>query len=248
VLRFSMITMAYVPDTVSELKKHNIGASSGKSVWSYLLSFSWIVLIVLLFLKFFVYQQVTVIGESMEPGYQTNQLLLVDQINKNFKRGQVVAVYEDKDVAKTADYWTRFKTRFYLKRVIGLPGEEIEMAGDKVIIYNSQYPDGRVLSEDYVADSVKNKEETQGYYFPKTKIADGNYFAMGDNRINSLDSREKGTFPEYSLFGQETLRFWPLSDAGLFSLPKYQYREISSDLKERINYFKTSQINNTEDF
>jgi signal peptidase I len=248
VLRFSMTNMAYVPETVSELKKYRIGASNGKSVWSYLLSFSWIVLIVLLFLKFFVYQQVTVIGESMEPSYQTNQLLLVDQINKNFNRGQVVAVYEDKDVAKTADYWTRFKTRFYLKRVVGLPGEEIEMVGDKVIIYNSLYPDGRVLSEDYVADSVKNKEELSNYYYPKTKIDAANYFVMGDNRVNSLDSRDKGTFPDYALFGQETLRFWPLSDFSLFSLPNYQYIELNNEIKERINYLKSSQNTNNEDY
>ena len=108
-----LTTMAYVPETVRELTKFNIIGASGKSVWSVLVSISWVILISLLLLKSFVYQQVTVIGESMEPSYQTNQLLLVDQINKNFNRGQVVAVYEDKEVAKTADYWTRFQTRFF---------------------------------------------------------------------------------------------------------------------------------------
>ncbi|MEM1312655.1 MAG: signal peptidase I [Patescibacteria group bacterium] len=235
--------MAYVPDTVGELKKFNFIGASGKNIWSFFVSLSWLVLIGLFLLKLFVYQQVTVIGESMEPSYQTDQLLLVDQVNKNFKRGQVVAVYEDKEVAKTADYWTRFKTRFFLKRVIGLPGEEIQMVGDKVIIYNEEFPEGKVLDEDYVSKEVKSQEEILRYYFPRTKIQDNDYFVMGDNRLNSLDSRERGTFPDYALFGQETLRFWPLRDATLFSLPEYSYSDIDEELKAKIEYLEITQNN-----
>lgn len=197
-------------------------------------SIFWLVLIVMLLLKFFVYQQVTVVGASMEPNYFTGELLLVNQIDKNIERGQVVAVYEDKEVAKNADYWTRFQTRFFLKRVIGLPGEEVEMVGDTVIIYNSNFPSGKVLVEDYISQDVKNKEKVSNYYFPRTKITEKNYFVLGDNRINSKDSRMIGTFPDYSIFGQETLRFWPIEKLGIFSLHKYEYLDISSDLQARI--------------
>lgn len=205
-------------------------------------SIFWFVLIVMLLLKFFVYQQVAVVGASMEPNYFTGELLLVNQIDKNIERGQVVAVYEDKEVAKNADYWTRFQTRFFLKRVIGLPGEEVEMVGDAVIIYNSNFPSGKVLVEDYISQDVKNKEKVSNYYFPRTKIAEKNYFILGDNRINSKDSRMIGTFPDYSIFGQETLRFWPVEKLGMFSLHKYEYSDVSSDLQASITEAKKRLI------
>jgi signal peptidase I len=221
---------------------------SRSRTWSIVGAVAWLLLLGLLVLKFFVYQQVTVVGESMQPNYYTGQLLLVDQINKTFNRGQVVAVYEDPSVAKTADYWTRFKTTFYLKRIIGLPGEEVEMVGGKVIIYNNQYPNGVVLSEDYISSDVKDKEEAENYYYPKTKVPDNNYFVMGDNRVNSLDSREKGTFPNYAIFGQETLRFWPFANSGLFSLPNYTYTPLSDDIISKINYFRQTQTQDNNSF
>ena len=221
---------------------------SKSRVWSVIGAVGWLVLLTLLVLKFFVFQQVTVVGQSMEPNYYTGQLLLVNQIDKTYNRGQVVAVYEDTAVAKNADYWTRFKTRFFLKRIIALPGESVELVGDKVIIYNSQYPNGTVLNEDYISDSVKNKEENTNYYFPKTKVAEGNYFVMGDNRVNSLDSREKGTFPDYAIFGQETIRFWPFADLAMFNLPKYNYQPIPDDLQTQINNLRELQVTDNRSF
>jgi signal peptidase I len=205
----------------------------------------WIITLTLLVLKFAVYQQVNVIGESMEPNYFTNEMLLVNTINKNIKRGQVTAVYEDKDAGKNANYLTRFSTKFYLKRIIGLPNEEIEIVGSTVIIYNTENPDGWVLKEDYVGQRAKLIEDQKRYYFPRTKIPANNYFVMGDNRSNSTDSRIRGTFPEYDIFGQETLKYWPLSKLELFQLPEYSKEPINDTLKALRDELKSREEKNT---
>jgi signal peptidase I len=217
---------------------------SGKiSFWSVLWSILWILLGILLVLRIFVYQQVNVVGASMEPNYFTDEMLVVDQRQQTLQRGQVVAVYEDKEIARKANYFTRFdpKTRFFLKRVIGLPGEQVEMVGGKVIIYNSTYPNGVVLSEDYIASEVKRQEELLDYYYPKTKIEQGTYFLLGDNRTNSTDSRVRGAFPTYSIFGQEVFRYWPVARASWFDLPPYTFTDLSSEMKQKINQAKSKQ-------
>lgn len=214
------------------------------SFWSWFWSFLWVLIMVLLFLKFVIFQQVTVVGESMQPNYYTGEQLFVNQVDKNFQRGQVVAVYRDKDVAKTADYFTRFNAVFFLKRVIGLPGEEIEIIGDKTIIYNQQHPDGAILTETYLGPEVvaKEKENCQKNlttcYFKRTKIEPNYYFLMGDNRVNSTDSRSVGTFPIYSILGQETFRVWPLAKSTKFDLPKYQWQPIDDKIKEDLVKFR----------
>jgi signal peptidase I len=202
-------------------------------------SLIWVVTISLLVLKFAVYQQVNVVGESMEPNYFTNEMLLVNTIDKSFSRGKVVAVYEDIDAAKTANYFTRFNTKFYLKRIIGLPGEEIEIVGSHVIIYNSEFPEGVVLDEDYIGDRARYIEDQKGYYYQKTKIPENNYFVMGDNRSNSTDSRIRGFFPEYAIFGQETLRYWPFNRYDLFTTPVYKTEAISESIKQQREELKT---------
>lgn len=221
------------PDqSFSNIKKKT---SRADLIWSLV----WVFAISLLVLKFAVYQQVNVIGESMEPNFSTGQMLLVNTINKNIKRGQVTAVYEDKDAGKNSNYFTRFNTKFYLKRIIGLPNEEIEIVGSTVIIYNSENPEGFALKEDYVGSRAKLVEDQKKYYFSKTKIPSDSYFVMGDNRSNSTDSRVRGSFPVYDIFGQETLKYWPLEKAELFQLPEYPKRPLSDSLKSIRDEYKT---------
>gem|GEM_PF-571810 len=194
-----------------------------------------LIAVTLLGLKLFVYQQVTVVGESMLPSYEDGQLLMVNQLDKNHQRGQVVAVYADENVAKTADYFTRFSARFFLKRIIGLPGESIEIIDSNVIIYNKESPNGVVLNEPYITSEIKRTEKLRNYYYPKTEITKDHFFLMGDNRSNSTDSRNKtlGAVPEYSLFGIENFRFWPASDFDMFSSPAYTFSPFDETLKSR---------------
>jgi len=118
--------------------------SSGSQFWAVVWGVFILFLLTILLVKFFVFQQVTVVGSSMVPNYRDGQLLLVNQLDKTFNRGQVVAVFADKEVAKSAsesdivgNYMTRFSAKFFLKRIVGLPGEEIEIIDSKVIIYNT---------------------------------------------------------------------------------------------------------------
>jgi len=208
-------------------------------------SFVWILVLILLVLRIFVFQQVSVQGASMQPNYFERDMLLINQIDRTFKRGQVVAVYEDSAIAKNANYFTRFdpKTVFFLKRVIGLPGEEVEMVGGKVIIYNQEFPDGALLDEDYIAQEIKISEELTKYYYKKTKIQPNTYFLLGDNRTNSTDSRKVGAFPDYSIFGQENFRYWPLASASYFSLPNYNYTDLPPSLIDQRREYE--QINSS---
>jgi signal peptidase I len=201
--------------------------------WSFFWTILWLLLLVVVIFKFVIFQQVTVVGKSMQPNYEDGQLLLVNQIDKNFKRGQVVAVYEDRNIAKNADYFTRFSARFFLKRIIGLPNEEIEVVGSKVIIYNAEFPNGAVLQEDYIPQNTKNSEEQRNEYFPRTKISDIDYFVMGDNRSNSTDSRSKnlGPIANFAMFGQETTRLLPSIE--LFDLPSYEFLPIDEKTENR---------------
>ncbi len=204
-------------------------------VWSGI----WLIAISLLILKFAVYQQVNVIGESMEPNYYTNEMLLVNTIDKNFQRGRVVAVYEDIEAGKDANYFTRFSTKFYLKRIIALPNEEVEIVGDQVVIYNSQFPDGALLNEDYLGQRARTIENQRGYYYPRTKVPADNFFVLGDNRSNSTDSRIRGFFPSYAIFGQETLRYWPLARYDMFSMPIYEPKLLDQEFQNKREELKS---------
>ena len=229
-----------MPENTSNLPKKNFFAS----FWSWFWTIVWFLIMLVLILKFVIFQQVTVVGESMQPNYYTGEQLFVNQIDKNFRRGQVVAVFRDREVAKTADYFTRFNAVFFLKRVIGLPGEEIEIIGDKTIIYNKENPSGVILTENYLGSSVVAKEKencAQNYascYFKRIKIEPNFFFLMGDNRVNSTDSRSVGSFTDYSILGQESFRFWPLATSSVFSLPDYKFLPIDAKTQEEITKFK----------
>jgi signal peptidase I len=223
-----------------------------KSIFINVLSWFWTIsfgiVMLLLILKFVVFQQVNVVGPSMQPNYYTGDLLFVNQIDKNFRRGQVVAVYEDRNVAKNADYFTRFQAKFYLKRIIALPGEEVEILGDKVIIYNKENANGAILEEKYMGQEIirQEKENCQNNlnscYFAKIKIPNNEYFLLGDNRVQSSDSRALGPFPDYALFGQEALRFWPFDRKEIFNLPDYKWVPLDSQTKTRIEEFKKMRL------
>jgi signal peptidase I len=110
---------------------------------------------------------------------------------------------------------TRPKSRDFIKRVIGLPGETIQITNGVV---NIKTPQGRSfnLSEPYL-----NSERDTGSYGPFT-IPAGTYFVMGDNRTNSSDSRTAlGPIPKSRIIGRAFIRIWPLGRFGFFHRPTY---------------------------
>lgn len=248
------------PDTKHVSNNFSIDKAKAKkqfNIWTFLLTlFGNLILIfalTLLILKLFVFQQVEVDGLSMYPNFNDRDYLMMNSIDKNFERGQVVALYSNDKFAYKAThelnpydaYMARFdcgnpcNAKFFLKRIIGLPNEEIEVANGDVIIYNKQNPNGSVLKEDYITQNIKDNMKRMNYHFAKTRIPEGKFFVMGDNRTNSTDSRVIGAIADYAIFGKQVVRIGnftnnngnPVDTYKWFDLPKYEFTAIPEDDK-----------------
>jgi len=172
------------------------------------LSFTLIALLIVIPIRIYIAQPFIVSGASMFPTFETGDYLVVDQISYNFDkptRGDVIIFKYPNDTSK-----------FFIKRIIGLPGEIIEIEGTKVYIVGD---DGKrhELSEPYI---TLQREE-----FIEKKLASDEYFVMGDNRLASLDSRNWGPLKENFIIGKAFLRLLPFDE--LNYLPgKYQNYEL----------------------
>ena len=155
--------------------------------------------------RYFLFKPFYVKGQSMEPSYYAKEYLIIDEITYRFRepeRGEVVvfkAPFEKDD--------------YYIKRVLGLPGERVKIEDGKVIIYNEQYPEGVVTEERYL------EEKTPGSI--NVSLGPDQYFVMGDNRDESFDSRRFGPVSRDAIVGRTRLRGWPVTRAGLFQKPQY---------------------------
>ena len=154
--------------------------------------------------RYFLFKPFYVRGQSMEPTFYEHDYLIIDELSYRFrepKRGEVV-------VFKAPN-----GTDYYLKRVVGLPGERVKIENNKVIIYNEEKPQGMVLNEAYLEEqTLGNVMETLGQ---------DEYFLLGDNRDASYDSRRFGSVSKKKLVGRAWLRGWPPSRVGALALPIY---------------------------
>jgi signal peptidase I len=131
-------------------------------------------------------QPVVVEGNAMMPAFHNGDKVLTDKNVSELKRGDVITFLYPKD-----------RTKWYIKRIIGLPGETVEIRQGKV------YINGQVLDEPYV-DETFNQTKAN---FPPQKIAEYNYFVMGDNRDNSSDSRYWGAVDMQLIKGKYYLTY-----------------------------------------
>ncbi|UCF38159.1 MAG: signal peptidase I [Acidobacteriota bacterium] len=144
----------------------------------------------------FVVQPVKVEGTSMLPQLEDQERIFVNKFIyhvSEIERGDVVVFWYPKDPAKS-----------FIKRVIGLPGEEIEIRRGVV------YVNGRELVEPYVPYEFFDPSSSG-----PTRVASGSYFVLGDHRNSSNDSRNWGTVPIENIFGQAVFRYWPVTKLGL---------------------------------
>ena len=178
-----------------------------------------IVLIIAVFilLGVFVAQPVVVEGTSMLPQLHDGERLLVNKlVYYKFKsvswghieRGDIVVFWFPNDPDKS-----------YVKRVIGLPGETVEVRGGKVFI------DGTQLDESYL-DTEHN--QTMPNVQPK-KVDKHYFFVMGDNRDNSSDSRYWGLVPEKYVYGKAFFRYWKPSNIGFINHGEYNIEDVKPD-------------------
>lgn len=153
-------------------------------------------LIIILPIRFFIIQPFFVKGQSMEPNFRENDYLIVDELSFRLRepqRGEVVVLRSPLE-----------RNYFFIKRIVGLPGETISIKNGEVTIFSKSRPQGDVLDEPY----LKNGEVTDGNL--ELKIPEGQYFVMGDNRRYSYDSRRWGLLGKADLIGRVWLRLWPI--------------------------------------
>lgn len=178
-----------------------------KAVWKELLNTVLYILVVLAatwLLITFVVQRTRVEGESMEPTLQDGDSLFVDKMTYRFKDPErydiiVFPPYEDQ------------KGVYYIKRIIGLPGETIQITEDGTIWIN-----GEALNDVYGKEVIASYNIGTTAVEPLT-LGDDEYFVMGDNRNNSLDSRSSivGNVKRAQITGRAWIRIWPLESFGL---------------------------------
>ena len=168
-----------------------------------------IALIAVVAIKYFLVQPFIVNGASMEPSFYDGDYLLIDELSYRFKdpqRGDVIVFKAPQD-----------ESTYYIKRVIGLPGERVEIQDRSIRIYSANDPDGLELEETYLQDGIRN--EWRGNIIVTLK--DGQYFVLGDNRVNSYDSRFWGPLEKDSIVGLVKLRLWPMQEVSFFNRVEY---------------------------
>lgn len=158
-------------------------------------------------IRYYLFKPFYVKGASMEPNFYEREYLIIDELSYRFRepqRGEVV-VFRYPENPK----------EYFLKRIIGLPGETIKISGGLVTIYNAEHPEGAAIDEMYLpTDMVTEGDRT-------IKIGTSQYFLMGDNRSNSYDSRRFGPVDRGLIVGRAWLRGWPVSRAQTFSAPEF---------------------------
>lgn len=146
-------------------------------------------------------------SESMVPTLVVNDRLIIEKLTYRFRapeRGEIVVFEPTKTLEQQ-----NFKDAF-IKRVIGLPGEVVEVKEGKVFI------NGQALSENYI-------EEKPNYNYGPVTVPEGQYLVLGDNRNKSYDSHYWGFVPREKLIGRAIIRFWPFDRFGnLAEHPDYQ--------------------------
>ncbi len=169
-----------------------------------------IAFVVMLAFRLFVAEPFIVSGSSMVPNFHNREYLIINKIGYRLhqpERGDVIVFKYPRDL-----------TQYFIKRVIGLPGEKVKVADGRVTIYNKEHPDGKVLDEPY----LPNQAVTFGGE-GTTTLGSDEYFVLGDNRQASSDSRVWGVLPRNDLVGKVWLRVFPLGDFGIIKSPTLKF-------------------------
>ncbi|MFZ5364850.1 MAG: signal peptidase I [Patescibacteria group bacterium] len=181
-------------------------------VWD-LLKVACISLAIIIPVRYFLIQPFYVKGASMEPNLYDHEYLIIDEISYRFngpERGDIVVFKYPLD-----------QSQYFIKRVIGLPGEKVEVKDGMIYIYST---DQEGTARKYVLNET-------GYLDPSIKtygnhaftLAADEYFMLGDNRTQSLDSRTFGPVYRDLIMGKVWLRGWPFNRAMVFSEVEYGF-------------------------
>lgn len=159
-------------------------------------------------IRLFVFQPFIVKGASMEQSFHNGDYLIVDEIGYRFKtpeRGEVLVFKYPLD-----------KSQRFIKRIIGLPGERVDITGGRVNI-TSAVGDKKVLNEIYITTPLSEMVLENN----SLTLGPNEYYVMGDNRAHSFDSRSWGVLKKEDIVGRVVFRAWPPLDVTLFPAPQY---------------------------
>jgi len=181
-------------------KEKELPEKKSSSIRSFIF-FALLVLVIVLPIRLYVAKPFIVSGTSMYPTFNSWHYLIIDQLTYKFhppQRGDVIVFR-----------FPQNPSRFFIKRIIGLPNETVKIKGSDVTIINATHKKGFVLNEPYVLpENRKNDNMT-------IKLTGDEYFVMGDNRKASADSRYWGPLEYYRIVGRVYLRLFPFSDFGI---------------------------------
>ncbi|HVM76596.1 MAG TPA: signal peptidase I [Candidatus Paceibacterota bacterium] len=152
-------------------------------------------------------QPFLVSGTSMVPTFASGDYVLTDELTFHFRtpeRGEVVVFHDPED-------WSTY----FIKRVIGLPGEHVVIKNSEVTIYNQHDPNGFTLDEKYLPSGLVTSGNID------VTLSSSSYFMLGDNRPFSYDSRSWGPLPAKNIVGLVRFRLWPVNELQAFAAPNY---------------------------
>lgn len=196
-------------DNTPEDDSHGLLQTVGSFIWELIKVFL-LALVVIVPLRVFIAEPFIVSGSSMVPNFHHKEYLVIDKLSYKLhppQRGDVIVLKYPKDT-----------TQFFIKRIIGLPGEKIQLEGGHIVLTNSQHPAGVVIPEPY----LPNQSITFGKIEP-VELGNGEYYAFGDNRLASSDSRVWGILPQSDIVGKVWLRVFPPSNFGFIKSPEYKF-------------------------
>jgi len=184
-----------------------------------------VVAFVYIFIRTSIFEIIVVRGSSMFPTYSNEDVIYIDLITPKFseyRRGEVVVV---KAPTETSSSTETAKKTLFIKRVVGVPGDTIVLDDGNVFIYNAQFSEGIKLDESsYLNETIRTCKGIRicdkNQYDKKILGAD-EYYIMGDNRMNSTDSRYFGIMKKSEIIGREFFRLLPPEKSGGFKIPKY---------------------------
>jgi len=159
-------------------------------------------LIIVFLVRSYLIQPFLVKGASMEPTFQDGNYLIINEITYQIRepaRGDVVVFKYPRD-----------PKQYFIKRIVGLPNERVEIEDQKVKIYSSDFPNGKELDESYLQPDGTTKGNIT------VQLGSDEYFVLGDNRPFSSDSRYWGAVSRDLIIGRAWVRAWPLSEVQVF--------------------------------
>lgn len=160
--------------------------------------------------RYFLIQPFYVKGASMEPNFYDHEYLIINEISYRFEepqRGDIVVFKYPRD-----------PKQYFIKRIVALPGERIEISNNQIRVHNKEKPEGVILNESmYLDSSARTWGEMSVLLGPEE------YFVLGDNRSSSVDSRQFGSLKKEFIIGKTWLRGWPFDRINIFESPVYNF-------------------------